>query len=218
MIGAERILFRDERFIVLDKPAGLPVHRGPRARASIEDCFPALRFGRRDGPFLCHRLDADTAGCLVLARRRAALREANALFAAGRVAKVYWAVVLDGPAEESGTLDVPLMKQSGRAGWRMAIDPRGQAAITDWRLVGRGGGTAWLELRPRTGRTHQVRAHAALALGCPVLGDAIYGGGTGPLQLLARAIALPTVPPVSATAAAPAHMQAALAACGWARS
>jgi len=212
---AERILFRDERVIVLDKPAGIPVHAGPRATASIEDWFPALRFGRRDGPFLCHRLDADTEGCLVLARRKSALRAVNALFAAGRVAKTYWAVVGGTPAAESGTVEAPLLKQSGKDGWRMAIDPRGLAATTDWRVRGRAEGLAWLELNPRTGRTHQVRAHAALALGAPVLGDAVYGGGQGALMLLARAIVVPLDPPVSATAPVPEHMRAALSACGW---
>jgi RluA family pseudouridine synthase len=217
VIGPERILFRDERVIVLDKPAGLPVHPGPRARASVEGWFPGLRFGRRDGPFLCHRLDADTAGCLVLARRKSALREANALFAAGRVDKAYWAVVRGTPADEAGVIDVKLLKQSDRSGWRMAIDPRGQGAVTEWRVMGRGEGMAWLELHPRTGRTHQVRAHTALALGCPVLGDPVYGGGAGPLMLLARAIALPLDPPVAAAAPVPEHMRAALGVCGWSK-
>lgn len=210
-----RILFQDERFLVIDKPAGLPVHPGPRTTASLEDHFPALRLGRRDGPWLCHRLDADTAGCLVLARRRAALREANALFAAGRVHKAYWAVLRGEVGDDSGTLDLALAKRSDAHGWHMAPDPAGQPARTTWRVLGRGPGLAWLELRPRTGRTHQVRAHAACGLGAPVLGDARYGGGAGALHLLARAIALPLDPPVAAEAPVPPHMQAALAACGW---
>lgn len=209
------ILFRDDRFLVLDKPAGLPVHAGPRAKASVEEHFPALRFGRRDGPFLCHRLDADTAGCLVLARRRSALRAANALFAAGRVEKVYWAVLRGEVAGQSGAVSLALSKLSDPGGWRMVADPAGQPARTGWRVLGRGPGLAWLELRPRTGRTHQVRAHAAFGLGAPVLGDARYGGGEGALHLLARAIALPLDPPVAAEAPVPPHMQAALAACGW---
>lgn len=215
MTAAERILFRDERVIVLDKPAGLPVHSGPRAKASIEDWFPSLRFGRHDGPFLCHRLDAGTSGCLVLARRKSALRAVNALFAAGKVAKTYWAVVQGGPQGDSGTVEAPLLKRSGGDGWRMAIDAGGQAALTHWRVRGRAEGLAWLEFNPLTGRTHQVRAHAALALGSPVLGDAVYGGGPGPLMLLARAVALPLDQPVSATAPVPEHMRDALARCGW---
>ena len=81
-------------------------------------------------------------------------------------------------------------------------------------MLGATGDMTWLELRPRTGRTHQVRVHCA-HLGCPVLGDPAYGGGAGPLHLLARAIALPLDPPLAATAPAPAHMLAALRACGF---
>lgn len=205
------ILFRDERFVVLDKPAGLPVHPGPRSGASVEDIFPTLS-RRRDGPWLAHRLDADTAGCVVVALRRAALLAAQAAFAAGMVEKTYWAVVVGGPADETGTVDAPLLKVSDRSGWRMRVDPVGQTAITEWRVCGRGAGIAWLELRPRTGRTHQVRVHCA-HLGCPLLGDAVYGAGGGPLHLLARAIRLPLDPPVAAEAPVPAHMRAALAAC-----
>lgn len=206
------ILFHDDRFLVVDKPAGLPVHPGPSGRDCVEDHFPELRFDRRDGPFLCHRLDADTSGCLLLARRKSALREANALFAAGRVIKTYWALVQGRPATTSGSIDLTLSKTSTKAGWRMVADPEGQAARTTWRVLGGSDAMTWLELRPRTGRTHQVRAHCALALGCPVLGDPVYGDGAGRLMLLARALALPTDPPVAAQAAPPPAMQALLAA------
>lgn len=210
------ILFRDERFVVLDKPAGLPVHAGPRGGPSVEDCFPALS-RRKDGPWLAHRLDADTSGCLVVGLRRAALLEAQAAFAGGLAQKTYWAVVRGGPPTEQGTVDAPLLKRSTRDGWRMLADAAGQAAVTDFRVLGRAGGMAWLELRPRTGRTHQVRAHCAV-LGCPVLGDPVYGGGAGRLHLLARAIVLPLAPPLSATAPPPAHMLAAVTALGFSRS
>ena len=208
------ILYRDPRFVVLDKPAGLPVHPGPRGGPSIEDVFPALS-RRKDGPWLAHRLDADTAGCLVVALRRQALLEAQAAFAAGRVEKTYWAVVRGAPAETTGRIDAPLLKRTTKAGWRMVVDPAGQPAVSDYFVRGRDDGMTWLEVKPHTGRTHQVRAHCA-ALGCPVLGDPVYGPADGkPLHLLARAIMLPLDPPVSATAPVPAHMRAALAACGW---
>jgi RluA family pseudouridine synthase len=210
------ILFRDSRFVVLDKPAGLPVHGGPRGGASVEDSFPALS-KRRDGPWLAHRLDADTSGCLVVALRRAALLAAQAAFAGGRACKTYWAVVRGEPSADAGSIDAPLLKRSDPRGWRMVVDPAGQSAVTDYRVLGRSDGLTWLELHPRTGRTHQVRAHCC-ELGCPVLGDPVYGDGAGRLHLLARAIELPLDPPLAATAPPPAHMLAALAACGFSRA
>jgi RluA family pseudouridine synthase len=207
------ILFQDNRFIVLDKPVSLPVHPGPRGGANVEDWFPRLS-RRKDGPWLAHRLDADTAGCLVIALRRTALRAAQQEFAAGRARKTYWAVVRGCPPVDSGTIDAPLRRHSTRTGWRMVTDPAGQRAVTDWRVLGRGADTAWLELHPRTGRTHQVRVHSA-QLGCPILGDPVYGDGAGPLHLLARAIVLALDPPVAAVAEPPAHMTVALARCGW---
>jgi 23S rRNA-/tRNA-specific pseudouridylate synthase len=208
------ILFRDPRFVVLDKPAGLKVHPGPGGGPSVEDLFPALS-RRKDGPWLAHRLDADTAGCLVIALRRAALLAAQAEFAAGRARKTYWAAVRGAPADMLGVIDAPLLRRTTPGGWRMTPDPAGPSAVTDWRLCGQAAGIAWLELRPRTGRTHQVRAHCA-EIGCPVLGDPVYGGGPGPLQLLARAITLELDPPLAAVAPVPAHMRAALTRCGWA--
>jgi len=215
MAGPETppILFQDQHYAVLDKPAGLPVHPGPRGGPSVEDCFPALS-RRSDGPWLAHRLDADTSGCLVVALRKAALIAAQAAFAAGSAGKIYWAVVRAGPIEARGRVDAPLRRQTSRDGWRMVTDPAGDHAETVWRVLGRGPGIAWLELRPRTGRTHQIRVHCAL-LGCPIIGDPLYGGGTGTLHLLARGITLPLVPPVDVTAEPPAHMRAALRQCGW---
>jgi tRNA pseudouridine32 synthase/23S rRNA pseudouridine746 synthase len=208
------ILFQDQRFVVVDKPAGLPVHAGPSGARSVEDFFHLL--SRRDkGPWLAHRLDADTAGCLVIALRRAALLEAQALFASGRVRKTYWAVVGGDIADDAGTIIAPLQKSTNAKGWRMIVDPAsGQPAVTDWRVLGRGAGITWLELQPRTGRTHQIRVHCA-SLGAAILGDERYGTGGGGLHLLARAIHLPIDPLVDATAPPPPHMLAALRLCGF---
>jgi tRNA pseudouridine32 synthase / 23S rRNA pseudouridine746 synthase len=206
------ILFRDDRFVVLDKPAGLAVHPGPRGGPSVEDWFPSLS-RRRQGPWLAHRLDADTSGCLLVALRRAALLAAQAEFAAGRVRKTYWAVVRGTPPDAGGTIDAPLVRRSTKRGWHMAVGDDGKPAVTAWRMLGRGDGVTWLELLPRTGRTHQVRVHCA-HLGCPVLGDTVYGGGDGRLHLLARALELYLLPPVSAVAPVPDHMRAALERCG----
>lgn len=207
------ILFQDARFVVLNKPAGLAVHPGPRGGPSVEDCFPALS-RRKDGPWLAHRLDADTAGCLVVALRKAALIAAQAEFAAGRAKKTYWAVVHGRPTADSGVVDAPLTRRSGPAGWKMVEDANGQPAKTSWCLRGTSGARSWMEFRPHTGRTHQIRVHAAL-LGCPLLGDPIYGDGEGKLHLLARAIRLRLEPALAAEAPVPPHMQAALLDCGF---
>src|SRR5215472_6123246 len=129
------ILFRDTRFVVLDKPAGLPVHRGPRGGPSVEDWFPLLS-RRSEGPWLAHRLDADTSGCLLVALRRSALLAAQAEFAAGRVRKIYWAVVNGAPEVACGIIDAPLVRRSTRSGWHMAVSRDGKPAITDWRVLG----------------------------------------------------------------------------------
>ena len=211
-----RILFADTRFVVIDKPAGLPVHPGPRSPRSVEDWFPQLS-RRRDGPWLAHRLDADTSGCLVIALRRAALLAAQAEFAAGRVRKTYWAVVQGRPAGDRGRIDAPLAKRTDRAGWRMVVTADGQRAVTDWRLLGTAGGRSWLELHPLTGRTHQIRVHCA-CLGCPIEGDPVYGDGQGPLQLLARSIRIGLTPAIAADAPPPVHMRATLATIAEART
>nr|WP_294504333.1 RNA pseudouridine synthase [uncultured Rhodopila sp.] len=208
-------LFQDQRFVVIDKPPGLPVHAGPSGGPSVEDVFAQFS-GRKDGPWLAHRLDASTSGCLVIALRKAALIAAQALFASGSVRKTYWAVVEGAVNATDGTVSAPLRKITDRTGWRMVADPgSAQPAITDWRVLGNGGGLTWLELRPRTGRTHQIRVHCAM-LGTPILGDERYGTGGGGLHLLARAIHLPLDPPVDATARPPPHMLAALTQCGFA--
>ncbi len=215
-LGQPSVLFADPRFVVLDKPAGLKVHPGPGGGASVEDWFGQLS-RRRDGPWLAHRLDADTAGCLVIALRRAALHEAQACFAESRAGKTYWAVVTGVPPARSGQINVPLSKQSDPAcGWRMIVDTQGAIARTDYTVLGSSGSLHWLELRLRSGRTHQARVHCA-SLGCPILGDPVYGAPSPEqrLHLLARTIHLPLVPPVSATAPPPPHMLDALTCCGY---
>lgn len=206
---APEILAATPQALILNKPAGLPVHAGPRGGPSVEDMFPLLS-RRRAGPWLAHRLDTDTSGCLAIALTKTALIALQAEFAAGRADKTYWAVTAGAPAAQSGTLDAPLRKITGPAGWRMQVDAAGQAAVSDWRVLLRGPATALLEIRPRTGRTHQVRAHCA-ALGCPILGDPVYGAGGPMLHLLARRLELPGL---AATAPVPAHMRAALDALG----
>jgi tRNA pseudouridine32 synthase / 23S rRNA pseudouridine746 synthase len=216
VLPAPVLLFQDQRFIVLDKPAGLPVHAGPSGAPSVEDFFGALS-RRRDGPWLAHRLDADTAGCLVIALRKTPLLAAQALFASGAVRKTYWAVVQGEVVGDTGIVNAKLRRVTDLHGWRMIVDPAaGQPAVTEWRVLGRGDGLTWLALQPRTGRTHQIRVHCA-TIGTPILGDERYGTGDGGLHLLARAIHLPLDPPVDATAEPPPHMLAALSRCGFSR-
>jgi tRNA pseudouridine32 synthase/23S rRNA pseudouridine746 synthase len=211
-----RVLYRDGLMLIIDKPAGLPVHKGPKGGPSVEDLAEALRFGLPRRPELAHRLDKETSGCLVLGRHKKALRRLGRLFAAGLVDKTYWAIAEGAPPADEGRIDLPLGKRSEERGWWMKVDPEGRPSITDYRVIARGEGLSFLELHPRTGRTHQLRVHLA-ALGCPILGDAIYGRRDPPpassLQLHARAVTVPLYPgrePITATAPPPRHMLDAL--------
>ena len=176
-----RILYRDGLMLIIDKPAGLAVHKGPksskaaaRGSPSLEDYFDALRFGLPRPPVLAHRLDKDTSGCLVLGRHRKATANLNDLFRYNKVNKTYWAVVEGGPKEDSGEIDMPLGRLDDTIGWWMKRDPNGLPSQTTWKVMGRTDGMTWLALEPITGRTHQLRVHCS-EMGWPIVGDAIYG-------------------------------------------
>jgi tRNA pseudouridine32 synthase/23S rRNA pseudouridine746 synthase len=221
-----RILYRDGLMLVIDKPAGLAVHRGAPSskdsgRESLEDHFDALRFGLPRPPALAHRLDRDTSGCLVLGRHRKALAALGRRFKNGEIDKTYWAVVEGGPAVDAGEINLPLGRLDDTRGWWMKHDPNGQPALTRWKVMGRAQGMAWLALELLTGRTHQLRVHCA-AMGWPILGDSIYGTaprqGGPPLHLHAREIVVPLYKnrdPIRVTAPVPLHMRERLEACGW---
>jgi tRNA pseudouridine32 synthase / 23S rRNA pseudouridine746 synthase len=142
-----RVLYRDGLMLVVDKPAGLSVHRGPKGGTSLEDFFDALRFGLPRDPALAHRLDRETSGCLVLGRHRKALAHLGLLFKHRKVGKTYWAVVEGGPTEDEGTIDLALGRLDETRGWWMKPDPKGVPAMTQWKVMGRypspeGGGSA----------------------------------------------------------------------------
>jgi tRNA pseudouridine32 synthase/23S rRNA pseudouridine746 synthase len=228
-----RVLHRDGLMLVIDKPAGLPVHRGPKGGANLEASFDGLRFGLPRPPVLAHRLDKDTSGCLVLGRHRKATASLGLLFKHGKIGKTYWAVVEGGPAEDEGSIDMPIGRLNVERGWWQKPDPDGQKAVTNWKVCGRGDGLAWLALEPVTGRTHQLRVHTS-AMGWPIVGDNIYGTqaslrrlrnegftprfGDPVLHLHSREIVIPmskNKEPVRVVAPAPEHMRERLRACGW---
>jgi tRNA pseudouridine32 synthase/23S rRNA pseudouridine746 synthase len=217
-----RLLYRDGLMLILDKPAGVAVHRGPKGGSSLEDDFDALRFGLPRNPALAHRLDRETAGCLILGRHHKALETLGLLFKQGKIRKTYWAIVSGAPEGDEGAIDLPLGRLDDKRGWWMKVDPNGQKALTLWQVRGRGqwrgAPIAWLELEPQTGRTHQLRVHCA-SQGWPILGDAIYGAPAElALQLLARKVVVPLAKgklPIEVEAPAPPHMLEALKACGF---
>ena len=213
---AHRLLHRDGLMLILDKPAGIAVHRGPKGGANLEALFSGLRFGLPRDPALAHRLDRDTSGCLVLGRHRKALEKLGLLFKQGKIEKTYWAVVEGAPEADEGLIDLPLGRRDATRGWWMKVDAAGLPSRTRYTVMARGEGRAALSLAPLTGRTHQLRVHCA-AMGWPILGDPIYGNAGSPLHLHARAIRVPLAkskPPVEARAPVPPHMREALTVLG----
>lgn len=184
------VLHIDQHCIIINKPAGLAVHPGPRTPNSLEDHLPALArtLGQKRLPTLMHRLDRDTSGCLLLARTAAATRALTRIIEARGLRKTYWALLDQCPADQSGSINAPLSKISSEAqGWRMVIDTeRGKSAITDWSILDPA--TALVSFCPKTGRTHQLRVHATL-IGGAIQGDPIYGATPGPMRLHARNLA-----------------------------
>jgi tRNA pseudouridine32 synthase/23S rRNA pseudouridine746 synthase len=201
-----RVLFIDGEALVIDKPAGLAVHPGARTPESLEDYLHHLRFGFKRLPLPVHRLDRDTSGCLLLARNPKAMKAFHRAFEEKKVAKTYVAVLDGVPEADAGTVDLALGKTSSAAeGWRMVPDPAGKAAVTHWRVAAVRDGRAVVVFTPETGRTHQIRVHAAAGIGIPIVGDKVYGAGKGPLLLHALSLRVErgTKPPVEATAPLP---------------
>jgi tRNA pseudouridine32 synthase/23S rRNA pseudouridine746 synthase len=210
----ERVLFLDGEALVIDKPAGLAVHPGPRTPASLKDHLGDLRFGFVRRPSPVHRLDRDTSGCLLLARHPKAHKRFQRAFEEGRVVKTYVAILDREIGAEEGMIDMPLAKISSREeGWRMVADPKGAAAVTRWRRLAVRAGRSAILFMPATGRTHQLRVHAASGLGAAIIGDPVYGDGRGPMLL--HALSLRLERPGKATVEARAPLPLAFAEAGF---
>ena len=149
-----RLLYRDGLMLVIDKPAGFAVHRGPKGGESLEDHFDALRFGLPRAPALAHRLDRDTSGCLVLGRHRKALAQLGRLFKTGAIDKTYWAVVEGAPETDEGAIEFTARPprrdprlvdeaRSARAAGGDEMEGAGQNRSAFPPLVGRGRGRGW---------------------------------------------------------------------------
>ena len=185
------ILFEDGEALVIDKPGGLPIERPRKGGVSLEDHLEALKLGFQRAPVAVHRLDTDTSGCLLLARNPKALKRFARAFEERLVEKRYLGILAGELAEEAGTIELSLSKiSSAEKGWRMIPAKKGKPSVTHWRVLARQGGRTLVEFRPETGRTHQIRVHAASGLGVPLLGDPVYGAGKGAPRTMLHAAGL----------------------------
>ncbi len=224
------ILHEDQHVIVLNKPAGLAVQGGSGVTRHIDAMLDSFtdRHGRK--PKLVHRLDRDTAGVLVVARTRSAAAALGKSFKARETRKLYWALVAGVPRPPNGRVSTYLAKEEGPEGDRMRIARHGDRgadhAVSHYALAEQAGRkVSWLVMRPITGRTHQLRAHAA-HIGHPIVGDPKYfdvenwelpGGIQNRLHLLARRIVIPHPDGgvLDVSAPLPPHMQQSFAVLGF---
>ncbi len=173
LIG-ESVIHRDDDLIIVNKPSGVAVHGGSGISFGVIEVLRAIN---PDAPYLelAHRLDRDTSGCLLLATRRPALQQFQKLQLSGKVNKRYLALLKGRWRRDRVTVDAPLRKNELQSGERVVrVDPQGKPSVTDFRVLQRFPGAMLVEARLQTGRTHQIRVHAA-HLGTPILGDEKYG-------------------------------------------
>ena len=202
----DRILYVDAEAIVIDKPAGLPVDSPRDGGDSVAARAGELKLGFHREPVAMHRLDRDTSGCLLLARNPKSRASFQQAFESGMVEKTYLAVVDGVPAGALGLIDLPLAKVSSvEEGWRIVPDEAGKSAVTRWRKLAERDGQCLVEFTPMSGRTHQIRVHAARGLGAAIVGDPVYGSGQGPMLLHSWRLVVPRAkkPPIDVTARVP---------------
>jgi 23S rRNA pseudouridine955/2504/2580 synthase len=173
----EIVIHRDAAGIVVNKPPGLATQGGTKTRTHLDGLLDGVADEAGNRPKLVHRLDKDTSGVLLLARTARAAAFFSKSFSGRTARKVYWALVVGVPEVRDGYIDLPLAKQPGTGGEKMHVDEEeGLPSRTRYRVIERAGSrTAWVELQPLTGRTHQLRVHMA-AIGHPIVGDGKYGG------------------------------------------
>jgi 23S rRNA pseudouridine955/2504/2580 synthase len=171
---AERILYEDENFIILNKPSGMSVHVGSTVRVGVIEAMqhmyswvPHLELG--------HRLDSETSGCLVLSKRKRILREWHALLRAGKVTKIYWALTHGQWQASELRVDLPLRKEYHDGGRHaVTVHADGKESLTIFRPLQVFSQATLVEAKLYTGRTHQIRVHAQYR-GHPIAGDDRYG-------------------------------------------
>ena len=171
------VLHKDRAAIVLNKPPGLATQGGTKTEHHVDGLLDGIQYEAEGRPKLVHRLDKDTSGVLLLARSSGAAAHFAKAFSSRTARKLYWALVVGVPSIEDGMIELPIAKQPGTGGEKMHVDEKeGAPARTRYRVIERAGNTtAWVQLEPYTGRTHQLRVHMA-AIGHPIVGDGKYGG------------------------------------------
>lgn len=200
---AAMTLFSDDDLLVLDKPAGLAVHAGTRTDDDLDRLLSRFVDAEGERPVLVHRLDKDTSGLLVAARRGREAARLGRAFASRAVEKTYVAVVAGVPDPAESTIALPLKKiETPRGGRMVAVapdDPDGLSAETLCRVVEirDGGRAALVALSPHTGRQHQLRAHLS-EIGHPILGDRLYGRAASAPRLMLHALRLVLPSPAGA--------------------
>ncbi|WP_024509013.1 RluA family pseudouridine synthase [Bradyrhizobium sp. ARR65] len=218
----EMTLFEDDDVLVLNKPAGLAVQGGSGTTRHVDQMLEVMRDAKGQKPRLVHRLDKETAGCLLVAKTRFAATALTGSFRHRSARKIYWALVAGVPKPKQGRISTYLAKEEGEEETIMRIAAHGDEgashAVTYYAVVETAGNKlAWVSLKPVTGRTHQLRAHMA-HIGHPIVGDPKYfnrenwefpGGLQNRLHLLARRIVIPHPRGgvIDATAPLPPHMQ-----------